>query len=336
VRLPPYRTTLVTAAEMAAMDRRAMEAFGVPSRALMERAGKEAARVIASWWRASGGRMPASPAAGARARPSGGPVLVLAGRGNNGGDGFVCARYLKAAGFVVRTLVAAAESGLTEDAAANYDACGRTRVPVTFLPDPRAWGPGSEAEDAAHAAAFLIDALLGTGSRGVPRGAVAEAIELANRSGKPIAAIDLPSGLDATTGHREHPSITADLTVALGLPKRGLALEPGRSSAGRVETVDIGIPAQVLADAAPSMLVATADWARSLLPRRPADAHKGSMGRVVVVGGSAGMMGAVGMAAESALRSGAGYALAIVPRSGVDVLESRVPEVVKRGCPETA
>jgi ADP-dependent NAD(P)H-hydrate dehydratase / NAD(P)H-hydrate epimerase len=339
MRLPPKETRVVTAGEMAAMDQAAISEHGIPALALMERAGREAARFIAAWWRGTGSpesRRPTRRTGGARPRPSGGPVLVLAGRGNNGGDGFVCARYLKTSGFVVRVLVAAAESDLSEAAQANCEACQRAKIPVTFLSDPRAWGPGSEAESATHMAAFLIDALLGTGSRGAPRGAIASAIELAERSHKPIASIDIPSGLDASTGHRMQPSIAADLTVSLALPKRGLALEPGRSAAGQVAVVDIGIPAGVIAQAVPSMLVATAEWARALLPARPSDAHKGSMGRVLVVGGSAGLMGAIGMAAESALRSGAGYALAAVPRSGVDIVEARAPEVVKRGCPETA
>jgi NAD(P)H-hydrate epimerase len=208
-------------------------------------------------------------------------------------------------------------------------------MPVTFLPDPRAWGDASEAAQAVHQAMFLVDALLGTGSHGAPRGPVAAAIEMAERSEVPIASIDIPSGVDATTGYREQPSIKADLTVTLGLPKRGLAIEPGRSSAGLVLVVDIGIPSAVVDGIIPATLIADPDWARSLLPSRPMDAHKGSVGRVLAVGGSAGMMGALGLAAESALRVGAGYVVAAMPASCVDALESRVAEVVKRGLAET-
>jgi NAD(P)H-hydrate epimerase len=121
----------------------------------------------------------------------------------------------------------------------------------------------------------------------------------------------------------------------LALLKRGLTLEPGRSSAGEVHVVDIGIPRGVVVDLPPTMLVATPEWARGLLPERPMDAHKGSVGRVLIVGGSVGMMGAVSLAGESALRAGAGYCIAAVPASGVDALESRIAEVVKLGCPET-
>jgi len=333
----PSGQRLVTASEMAAIDHAAISGRGIHSHDLMERAGKESARAMIAWWRgvtaAKPGRLRRRPATAAR--PPRGRVIVLAGRGNNGGDGFVCARHLKAEGFTVRVLVAAEEGALSDDAAASLAACEKVHTPVTFLPDPRAWGPGSEAAFAAHEAMFLVDALLGTGSHGAPRGAVAAAIEMAERCEKPVASIDIPSGIDATTGYRENPSIKADLTVTLALPKRGLAIEPGRSSAGLVEVADIGIPQSVIDEMIPGMLTADPGWARTLLPSRPMDAHKGSVGRVLLVGGSAGMMGAVGMAGEAALRVGAGYVIAAVPQSCVDALESRVAEVVKRGLPQT-
>lgn len=334
----PLGQRLVTASDMAAIDHAAISGKGIPSLTLMERAGRESARAMIAWWRGvTAAKLgPARRRPVTAVRPPRGRVIVLSGRGNNGGDGFVCARHLRTAGFTVRVLVAAEEGSLSEDAAANHAACERERLPVTFLPDPRAWGPGSEASNAAHEAIFLVDALLGTGSQGAPRGAIAAAIELAERSEKPIASIDIPSGLDASSGFREHPSIRADFTVTLALMKRGLAIEPGRSSAGLVEVVDIGIPQSLVDEAVPGTLVANSDWARSLLPSRPMDAHKGSVGRVLIVGGSAGMVGAVGMAGESALRVGAGYVIAAVPVSCLDALESRVAEVVKRGLPETS
>ncbi len=332
----PSGHRLVTAAEMAAIDHAAISR-GTRSITLMERAGKESARVIAGWWRgvtaAKPGPVRRRPATATR--PPRGRVIVLAGPGNNGGDGFVCARHLKAAGFTVRLLVAAEQGSLSDDAALNHEVCERERMPVTFLPDPRAWGPGSEAAFAGHDAMFLVDALLGTGAKGAPRGAIAAAIEMAEHSEKPIASIDVPSGLDPSTGYREHPAIKADLTVMLALPKRGLFIEPGRSSAGLVELVDIGIPAAIVEEIVPGMLIADPDWARALLPTRPMDAHKGSVGRVLVVGGSAGYMGAMALATEAALRVGAGYVAAAIPRSCVDSLEARVAEVVKRGLPET-
>jgi len=343
VRLPPLETRLVSAAEMAAIDRATIQGRGIPSLALMERAGRESAKRIAAWWKPAaragvgGAKGRGAGAARPAVRPGArGVALVLAGRGNNGGDGFVASRHLKAAGFSVRVLVAAEEGALSTDARVTADACARARIPITFLPDPRGWGPGSEAAVAAAGAAFLVDALLGTGAAGAPRGAIAAAIEMAAASDRPIVSIDIPSGVDATSGHAERPSIRAELTITLGISKIGLALEPGRTHAGEIEVVDIGIPPDVLSGSAPQMLVADLGWARSLLPPRPLDAHKGSMGRVLVVGGSAGMMGAIAMASEAVLRAGAGYSIAAVPASCVDVLESRVVEVVKRGLPETA
>jgi NAD(P)H-hydrate epimerase len=338
---------------MAALDRAAIQgAWGraaVPSLQLMERAGQEAARVILGWWRerdeyepAASRRAKSPPKRGSRGASAvrrfaaGGSVVVLCGRGNNGGDGLVVARHLKSAGFAVRILIAADERDLSHDAALNWKACEKARLPVTFLPDPRAWGRGSEAEDALDSAVFVVDALLGTGSRGAPRGAVAAAIDCAGRVRRPIASIDVPSGVDGSSGHAERPSLRADLTVTLGLLKAGLVIEPGRERAGIVHVVDIGIPPALVAGQSPSLLRATASWARELLPPRASDAHKGTVGRVLFVGGSAGMMGAAALATESALRVGAGYVVACVPRSCVDVLESRVAEVVKRGMAETA
>jgi hydroxyethylthiazole kinase-like uncharacterized protein yjeF len=364
MRLPPIHQRIVTSEEMAALDRATIQgAWGrmaVPSLKLMERAGSESAKAMTTWWReratgAAPGTAAAASAAGSRAGAGaaskrvpaggagaamrrfagGGSVVILCGRGNNGGDGFVAARHLKTAGFAVRVLVAAAEGDLSADAAANYKACEKTKIPVTFLPEPRAWMEGSEADNAVGLAAFLVDALLGTGSKGAPRGAVAVAIECAQRAEKPIVAIDVPSGIDATTGHAESPSVRAELTVTLGLPTAGLSLEPGRERAGRVVVVDIGIPRELVAGQRPTHLLASAAWARALLPTRAADAHKGTVGRVLFVGGSAGLMGAVALSTESAYRAGAGYVVACVPASCVDLLEARVAEVVKRGVPET-
>lgn len=352
MRLPSLESRAVTAEQMAALDRATIQGRGIPSLALMERAGREAAKRIAAWWRSEGGALYGSPSSptsaqapprgktaarkpAARRTPPGGSVLILCGRGSNGGDGFVAARYLKGLGFTVRAAVAAEEGALSPDARTNSDACARARIPITFLPDARAWGPGSEVAMAARHAAFLVDALLGTGSTGAPRDAIGAAIEMADGSGRPIASIDIPSGVNGSTGYAEEPSIHAALTVTLAMVKTGLVLEPGRSHAGRLETVDIGIPPDLVAEQPASLLLADAVWARSLLPQRPSDAHKGSMGRVLLVGGSGGMMGAVAMASESVLRAGAGYSVAAVPRSCVDVLESRVPAVVKRGMPET-
>ena len=342
MQLPRDGARIVTADEMATFDRITIEERGVPSLTLMERAGRETARAILAWWKTGGaatkkrtGAASGGRAGGLAQRVPPGRVLVLCGRGNNGGDGFVVARHLKASGFSVRILVAAAEDAISDDARATYEGCERARLPITFLPDARAWGAGSEVADAVTGAVFLVDALLGTGSKGAPRGAIAAAIELAAGSGKPIVSVDLPSGVDASTGHVEIPAIRADLTVTFALRKVGLALEPGREHAGQIQVVDIGIPPDVVDSRKPTVVTADAAWAHARLPRRAPDAHKGSTGRVLVVGGSGGLMGAVAMSSESVLRAGAGYAVAGVPRSCVDVLETRVTEVVKRGYPET-
>ena len=254
MRLPSPEPRLVTAAEMAALDRAAIEGRGIPSLTLMERAGRGVAGETVAWWRererdrarGRGGQAASAAgrgrAGGGAARAAGARAVILAGRGNNGGDGFVVARHLKSAGWRPRVLVAAAEVDLSPDAAANLAACRRSRVPVSFFPEAASWDPGGEAAAACADADLYLDALLGTGSRGAPRGAIARAIECANHQDAPIVAIDIPSGLDASTGECGKPTIAAVLTVTLALPKRGLVIEPGRSAAGDVRVVDIGIP----------------------------------------------------------------------------------------------
>ena len=252
----------MTAAEMTALDRATIEGRGVPSLVLMERAGKGAAREIAAWWRevarppAARRRAPARGAARGTARRRVADVpraVILAWRGNNGGDGFVCARYLKLLGFDPRVLVAAGAGELSADAQANHDACVKARIPVAFFPEAAAWEPGGPAALSAAEAYVLIDALLGTGSRGAPHGAIARAIDCANHQGEPIVAIDIPSGLDASTGHLESPSIAATLTTTLALPKRGHVIEPGRSRSGDVRVVDIGIHEDLVEAEAPGL-----------------------------------------------------------------------------------
>src|SRR5689334_8235131 len=176
MRLPPITQRIVTAGEMSALDRSTIQgAWGrtaIPSLKLMERAGLEAAKAIVAWSRERANGMPgaaagaagsgagrAGSAAGAKRGAAtggaaaamrrfggGGSVVILCGRGNNGGDGFVAARHLKASGFAVRVLVAAAEGDLSPDAASVHKTCEKTKIPVTFLPEPRAWMEGSEAD----------------------------------------------------------------------------------------------------------------------------------------------------------------------------------------------
>jgi hydroxyethylthiazole kinase-like uncharacterized protein yjeF len=273
---------LVGAAEMRAIDRAAIERWGVPSLELMERAGRAV-----------------TGAAAHLARP-GSRFLVVCGGGNNGGDGWVAARLLHPSGRVKVFAVVAPEE-LRGDA---YEMAARALevgVPVQrFVEDVPL---GAAASD------VVIDALLGTGLGRAPEGlhaAAIAAIATARRGGARVLSVDLPSGLSADTGRPLGPCVAADATVTFGLQKRGLVLHPGVELAGAVTVADIGLPAAALEEVPERSRLLEEPEARALVPPRGREAHKGDAGRVLVLAGSPGKTGAAHLALTGALRGGAG------------------------------
>src|SRR5439155_9214795 len=260
--LPGWMEPLYAAQEMRDIDRWAIEERGVPGMELMERAGAAVARE------------------GAARRP-GGPVAIVCGKGNNGGDGFVAGRRLRRAGRDVRVLLAGDAEGIRGDAAEALRRLGGP--PDPFVPE------------ALEHAAVAVDALLGTGSTGAPRGAVAEAIEALGRAGAPVVAVDVPSGVDASTGEVAEPAVRADLTVTFHAAKPGLWIAPGKEHAGEVRVADIGIPPGAPVEPAIGLI---RDEVLLGVPRRLAPGTKFSSGHVLVCGGSTGLTGAPCMAAE--------------------------------------
>ena len=274
---------LVSAAEMRAIDRSAIERFGVPGLGLMERAGAAVARAVHA------------------SRGANGRVLALCGAGNNGGDGYVAARHLRADGVEVRVVALAARAQLRGDALAAREEAERAGVPVA---------DGLETGRLeAGAGDVVVDALLGTGLARAPEGAYARAIELVaglRARGAKVVAVDIPSGLSADTGRPLGPCVRADATVTFAFQKRGLVLHPGPSYAGEVLLVDIGIPPEAAARVPVGCELLREQEAAKLVPPRPPDAHKGDAGRVLVVAGSPGKTGAAHLALTGALRGGAG------------------------------
>jgi ADP-dependent NAD(P)H-hydrate dehydratase / NAD(P)H-hydrate epimerase len=295
--LPIFGRTLVpvpTGAEAAAFDRHAIDVVGVPEAVLMENAGRSAALVLD------------------RIFPRG-KVAVLAGRGNNGGDGIVLARTLRAAGREVR-LVGVGRSG--EEALLH----GHGPSPEPLPDRPEELGALlAEAE-------VVVDALLGTGVRGAPRGPLPQVIREVNRSGRPVLALDLPSGVDADSGTTPGAAVAARVTVAFGAPKLGTLLHPGRERAGRLVAVEIGFPPWP--EAAAGHRLITPGWVAGLRPRRALRTHKNAEGRLLLLAGRPGMAGAAVLAARAALRAGAGFVrIASDPRNR-EILQSAVPEAV--------
>lgn len=299
---------VLSPAEAAELDR-AAQARGISVDTLMEQAGREVADAAL---RLAGG------AYGRRA-------VVVCGKGNNGGDGLVAARYLD--GWGLRTTVVLLEEGadLREPAASNLARLRPTQARVRPFSDALLSRELARADVA-------IDAIFGTGFRGAPEDAHAEAIAALNASGVPIVAVDIPSGVDGTTGAVGGEAVTADLTVTFGAVKPGLVLFPGASRAGIVEVEPIGFPPELITS--DLHLVEAEDVAGWLPPRGP-QAHKRSAGFAVVVAGSRSMTGAAALAASAAYRVGAGLVALAVPEGTLPVVQEVVREAVFVPLPQT-
>lgn len=308
--MPPTLVRVVTSAEAAARDHAAIAA-GVPSRALMQRAGAATAAEIAL-------RLRDRLASGA---------LVFAGPGNNGGDAWVVASALAASG--VRVRVCEPVPAATDDARAERESA-RGTVEIV-----EADGEALSAGDAYRGEGIVIDGLLGTGSTGPPRGAIAAAVTglrvMRDRSAA-IVAIDLPTGVDATTGAVNRPA-RADITFTYGTLKRGHVV--ARAACGRIAVLDIGLGAHAhLDDGAPRIV--DARWVTSRVPEIAADAHKGTRKKLVIVGGAAGMSGAAILAARAAWRSGIGMIKLVVAGESLAAVREAEPQALTAAWPASA
>ena len=307
---------IVTASEMREMDERTITGFGLPGRVLMENAGRGATRVLLE-------RFPDITLH---------RVGVMAGRGNNGGDGFVIARYLAQKGVEVTVFLLSRRESLRGDAAANLLLLGPLSVPVVEIPDAAAF---SEQHALLWRQDFWVDAILGTGLQAEVRDFFKTVIHFINETGKPVLAVDIPSGLSSDTGRPCGACIQATLTTSFAFPKIGHILHPGAGYTGHLEIIDIGIPPHIVAEVLPKQHLVTPETIASLLPRRKVDAHKGATGHLLVVAGSPGKTGAAVMTATSALRAGAGL-VTLGIASGLDtVVASRIMEVMTYLLPET-
>ncbi len=307
---------LLTAAESRAVDQ-ATVAAGTPHEQLMERAGRALADALERRW--------GSPLAMR--------VLVLAGPGDNGGDGYVAARVLAELGATVTVAVCASKPRIEGSARAMLERLDTRRMNVAFPADAAALGKLAASLDHWD---FVVDALLGTGAQGAPRGLIADACAVANAArarGSRVLAVDLPTGVSSDDGSETLGAVHADACVTFGHPRRGHWLWPGRGLRGSLEVADIGLVEPQLASLAPAEL-ATASALATLVPRRDPRAHKGSTGHVLLVGGAPGMTGAMVLSARAAGRAGAGYVRVAAPASLQDLLASQLVDAMVMGCGE--
>lgn len=299
---------VVTASEMREIDRRAIEECGIPSLDLMERAGAGAAHVIASLGIQRGDR-----------------VVVVCGKGNNGGDGFVAARYLHGWGAQVHCWVISERDELSADALRNLIEAEDSGVPVRPFrsgeSEPELSAELSEAD-------WAVDALLGTGAKGRLRDPIRSLTRLMNASSARVFALDMPTGMDADSGEVDPDCVKSAMTITFGFPKRGLYAMPARDLCGDITVVDLGYPPESVKVSTGVLL-----WQemRHLVRWRDPRGHKGTFGSVVVIAGSRGMSGAACLAAEAALRSGAGVVKLLVPDAIADICATKLTEVMVFG-----
>ncbi len=308
---------LVTAAEMREMDRRTIHKFGLPGRLLMEMAGRGVADRVADFF---------------VNRPVD-RVGILAGRGNNGGDGFVTARHLAQRGIPSTVYLLASRDRVAGDAGDNLALLGPLGIPVVELTDTGALSE-READMARHA--VWVDALLGTGLKSEVTGLLAHGIERINWMQKPVVAVDIPSGLCADTGVPMGCCVHAAVTVTFGFPKIGHFLYPGAQHTGELHVVDIGIPRHIARAVNPGQEVLTLEDIRGIYRPRPAVAHKGNAGHLMILAGSIGKAGAAVLAGRGAIRSGAGLVTFAAPSGIVSILQNQVVEAMALAMAETS
>lgn len=299
---------VVTAEQMRELDRLTIQKYGISSLTLMERAGEGIARAILEKLGKSAKR----------------GVLIVCGKGNNGGDGLVVARLLKKKRVACEVALLARPAELSPDAGHNLKLFLKLKGKVTEI----AADCLSLLQQAIARKGLLVDAILGTGLKNDVRGLFAEAIALMNASGLPIVAVDIPSGLDSDRGTPLGVSIRANMTVALGYAKLGEVIYPGLDYSGHLAVADIGIDARALAEVAPKVEMLVTEQVAQLVPRREADSHKGTYGHLVVMAGSRGKTGAAILACRAAMRAGAGLVTLAAPSGLNNIFASSLVEVM--------
>jgi NAD(P)H-hydrate epimerase len=302
---------LVTSELMRSVDREAIDGRGIPSLTLMENAGRGIAqRILQIHPEIVSSR-----------------VAVFAGKGNNGGDGFVIARHLAEGGCDMAVYYVGPPDKMSDDAVANFNRLDETDAELYEITSADSLPSELDAD-------FAVDAIFGTGFSGAPRGITADVIEYMNRIDAVILSVDMPSGLDADTGQYEGAVVQAEHTFTLALPKYGLFVSPGRELAGKVDIIPIGIPEDVVESFELDVELVTSERVSDMLPHRKPDGHKGDFGKVMILAGSVGMTGAATMVGESALRCGTGLCFIACPREVQPVIAIKITEATTHPLPD--
>lgn len=307
---------VVSASQMQNLDRRAIQEFGIPGIILMENAGRATVEVIDKYFSEAGLKK----------------IIILAGSGNNGGDGFVIGRHFLSRSVDVEVFLLGHKEKVTGDAKINLELYQKLQPVQEILSQ----NDLIKLHTLLAHADLIIDALLGTGLHTDVRGLYHDVIEALNDAATPVVAVDIPSGVDAGTGKIMGTAVYADLTVTFGLPKIGLVVHPGIERVGILEVADISIPSYLVKEENIQVDLLEADELFPLLGQRNPDSHKGNYGHVLIIAGSVGKTGAAAMSSDAALRIGAGLVTLGVPVSLNPVMEVKLTEVMTVPLPETA
>ncbi len=259
-----------------------------------------------------------------------GKVLVIAGKGNNGGDGLVAARYLDMWGYNVKILLLAEKEDLKDSPLVNLKLANLRNIDLHTI-NIEEEGYLEEAENLIYKADLVIDAMLGTGITGDVREPYSSLIDLINQFAASILAVDIPSGIDGANGNILGNAVIADYTMTIAYPKIGLVVYPGREHCGEIEVIDLGVPMEYALKQEPQHFVLDFEEASMLLPQRPVNSHKGSFGKVGVIGGSSGMYGAPSLTGLAALRIGSGIVRVAVPEKIQATVAGYSPELITVG-----
>jgi len=305
---------IVTAGEMREMDKATIE-FGLPGRILMENAGRGAAHILLERF----------PGIGAK------KIGVLAGRGNNGGDGFVVARGLAQKSIDVKVYLLSRASLVKGDALANLKLLYPLEVPVIEIPDSKTF---LDNRISMRHRDLWVDAIFGTGLKSDIEGYLKDVIIFLNSLKKSVMAVDIPSGIDSDTGRVCGEAIRSSVTATFGYAKAGHYLYPGAGYSGKIEIIDIGIPPLIADRIAPKQHLLGDEIISSYLEPREKDAHKGTTGHLFIVAGSPGKTGAAAMTAMAAMRAGAGLVTIGVPKSLNPIIEQMTLEAMTCPLPE--
>ena len=309
---------VLTSIQMREIDRKTIDEIGIPGAVLMENAGIRITQAILKRF----------PEVAER------NIVVVAGKGNNGGDGFVVARHLFNRGARPTVLLLAKKDEVKGDAALNLAVAGRIGVEIVETPTLAEWKKHKVGIRLGHAS-VIIDAIFGTGLLKPADGIFAAAIEDINRAGAFKVAVDIPSGLSSDTHLIIGPAIKADLTVALAAPKIGHILPPAEAYVGELVVVDISLPPFLFGDPGLKLEFVEKTTLASYFKKRKKDSHKGSYGHLFVLAGSLGKTGAAAMAARAALRTGSGLVTVGTPQSCLPAVAKSMMELMTEALPET-